>query len=328
MQRTLTALRAGLGVLAGVAASWGSGGEARAAERVVVYANADGERIRQAHARLAAAFDRLGILRRHGATLRHEVVDDRDEETLREGMRRIAAMNPAVIVAPSTAHALAAKAASATIPVVFGGWQDPVAAGLIEAYARPGRNLTGFTSFLPLDEKRIELLLECEPAARRIGVIADRLWLAQPHVTGVLERSRRRFGVAVEVFEVEDLAALPGVLASARARSMGAWYVPHTRMPFDSPLAVVAAMNATGKPTIYERSQYVEAGGLVAYQSDLDDVFEVWATLVDRVLSGVQPAIIPIERPRHFQVALNLATARRLGLSIPRSVLARVDRFH
>lgn len=299
-----------------------------AAERTVIYANVGGERVRSAFARLERAMNRIDTLRRHGAKLRHEVVDNSSREALEADMKRIAAMKPDVIIATSVNVALAAQKATSTIPVVFGGWHDPVEIGLVESFARPGRNLTGFTSFLRLDEKRLEILKLCAPHARIVAVLADEIWARQPHVREIVSAARERHGLELRILVIETEASLRTYLASGPGRAVDFWYVPHTKLPFEGPELVVSALAQARKPAIYERSSYVERGGMIAYQSDLGDVFEIWSTLVDRVLDGVPAAIIPIERPRHYELAVNLDSARELGVVIPRSIITRADRFY
>ena len=298
-----------------------------AATQTVIYANVGGERVQRAFARLHDAFERAAP-RSAGARLEHFVLrDEYDPALLEEDMRRIVAMRPSAIVTPNQSIALAAQKATATIPVIFGIWEDPVHSGLAASFARPGHNLTGFTSYLPLEEKRLELLKESFPAVRRVAALADRVWLAEPHVVPALEAAGRRFGLQVETVVAESEAELAAFLASPRAASIDAWYVPWSTLPFEQPDLVVRTLERLGKPVIYTRSLFVEKGGLIAYQSEFDDVFAVWATLIARVLQGVPPAIIPIERPRRFELALNLEAARRLGVALPRPVLKRVDRF-
>jgi putative ABC transport system substrate-binding protein len=211
---------------------------------------------------------------------------------------------------------------------VFGGWHDPVETGLVESLARPGRNLTGFTSFLPMDEKRLEILKLCAPNTRIVGVLADKIWAQQPHVRDLVSAARDRHGLDLRILVIETERALRQHLDSALGRAIDFWYVPHTRLPFENAELVVAALAEAQKPAIYERSSYVERGGMIAYQSDLGDVFEIWSQLVDRVLGGVPAAIIPIERPRHFELSVNLVSARKLGVAIPRSIITRAHRFY
>ena len=236
-------------------------------------------------------------------------------------------MHPAAIVATSLVIALAAQEATTTIPVIFGTWEDPVTAGLVTSFARPGKNLTGFTSYLPLEEKRFELLKESFPEVKRVALVTDRAWLAQPHVAPALEEARRRFKVEIEVLVIETEAELERAVSSRLAASIDAWYVPHTTLPFEQPDLVVRTLDRLRKPVLYARTQYVEKGGLMAYQSELDDIFAVWATLLVRVLQGIPPAIIPVERPRRFELSLNLEAARRAGVALPRPILNRADRF-
>ena len=298
--------------------------------RTIIYANVGGERVQRAFEQLRSALQRAGIFARFGVELRHEVVHEQQLDVLRSDMARIVALRPAAIVAPGVVIAAAAQAATAgtPIPVVFGSWESPVQAGLVESLARPGGNLTGFTVFLPLDEKRLELLKDLAPKARRLGVVVDKLWAQQPQAVRSLEAAARRFDLTVETFAVENEGELQAALESARGRKMHAWYVPLVEVLFRNPDFVVDAFRRSGKPAMYTRSLYVEKGGLIAYHSDLGDVFELWAKLLGQILAGVPPAIIPIEGPRHFELAINLEAARELGVTIPRSLLRRADRFY
>ena len=321
------ALRAqALAIAFGIFALAASFHAAATSQKTVIYANVGGERVQSAFARLRDAVERAA-LRPGSVRLEHVTIDDNDPALLREGMRRIVAMRPSAIVTPNLLISLAAQQATATIPVIFGTWEDPVQAGLVSSFARPGHNLTGFTAFLPLDEKRLELLSECFPAAKRIAVLADRAWLAEPHVAPALEAARHRFGLQVDVVVAANQGDLAAFLASPRAAAVDAWYVPYSILPFEQPDLVVRTLQRLGKPVVYTRTQFVEKGGLIAYQSELDDVFAVWATLITRVLQGIPPAIIPVERPRRFELSINLGAARSLGVALPRAVLKRTDRF-
>ena len=300
------------------------------AARTIVYANVDGERVQRAFGSLHAALMKAGVLARHRVELRHVIVDEHDPERLQADLEKIVAMRPAAIVAPGGVIAAAAQKATVAnrIPVVFGTWASPVHSGLVESLARPGANLTGSTDFMPLEEKRLELLLEVAPGTRRLGVLVDHLWMRQSHVATTLEAAARSRGLTVRMFAAESEADVDAVMASEDARAVHAWYVPFIEVLFMKPDFVVDAFRRLGKPVMYTRSAFVSKGGLISYQSELGDVFEVWAKLLGQILDGVPPAIIPIERPRHFELAVNLETARRLELTIPRSILKRADRFY
>ena len=200
--------RAGLGTwLAGFVVACLSGqGAATEPARTIIYANVGGERVQRAFEKLNLALANAGVLSRHDVVLRHETVHENDPQRLREDMARIVAMRPAAIVAPGVVIATAAKAATATtgIPVVFGTWENPAHIGLVESLSRPGRNLTGSSDYLPLDEKRLELLKELAPHASRIGVVVDRIWLSPPLARPSIESAARRLGFALETFQVES----------------------------------------------------------------------------------------------------------------------------
>lgn len=296
-------------------------------QKTVIYANVGGERVQRAFARLREAIERAAR-QPGGVRLEHFVLrDEYDPALLADDIRRIVAMRPSAIVTPNLTITLAAQKATATIPVIFGTWEDPVHAGLASTFARPGHNLTGFTSYLPLEEKRLELLKECFPAVKRVAALADRIWLAEPHVAPALESARRRFGLEVEAVVAESEAELTAFLASPRAAAIDAWYVPWSTLPSDHPDLVLQTLQRLGKPVIYTRTLFVEKGGLIAYQSEFDDIFAVWATLITRVLLGIPPAILPVERPHRFELSINLAAARHLGVALPPPVIKRTDRF-
>lgn len=300
------------------------------AERVVVYANVGGGRVDVAFERLKRALDTHGVFARYGVVVRHEIVHEHEPELLRGDMERIVAARPLAILAPGHVIAAAAKKATsaAAIPVIFGTFESPVHLGLVDAMARPGGNLTGFTSYMPLDEKRLELLKELAPGARRIGVLSDGAWLRQPHVRPSLAQAQRALGVAIEIFPIGMPDELPAILHSQRGRAVQAWYVPFVEVAFQHPDFVVESLRSTGKPVIYPRLLYAQKGGVAAYQSEPEDVFDVWAKLLARVLAGVPPAIIPVEGPRQFELALNVTAAKAAGINIPRSLLRRADWFY
>lgn len=277
---------------------------------------------------LERALQKTQASSRHQITLRHVVVNDEDVLRLDSQMRAIAAMAPAVIAAPNSTIALAARKATASAPIVFGSWDDPVQVGLVESLARPGRNLTGFTYHLPLEQKHLELLKDSFPQIRRVGAIVDRAWSAQPHVERELAEARTRFGLDIEAFAWESEEEMSLALESPAAKSVQGWYVTHSSLPFQKPEFVIDRLERTGKPAIYARTWYVEKGGLMAYQAEFDDFFDVWAKLIGSVIDGVPAAVIPVERARHFELSLNLAAVRRLGAVLPRSILFRADRFY
>jgi putative ABC transport system substrate-binding protein len=256
------------------------------------------------------------------------VVDNSSQETLEADLKRIAAANPDVIIATSVNIALAAQKATSTIPVIFGGCT-------IRSRSAWSRRSHGRAATSPGSPRSCRSTRSgwrssscARPAHAWSRSLPTRSGRGNPTSGKSMRAALERHGIELRILVIETEATLQRYLASAPGRSVDFWYVPHTKLPFESPDLVVQALAQAHKPAIYERSSYVEKGGMIAYQSDLDDVFEIWATLVDRVLDGVPAAIIPVERPRHFELAVNLASARRLGVVIPRSIITRADRFY
>jgi putative tryptophan/tyrosine transport system substrate-binding protein len=181
---------------------------------------------------------------------------------------------------------------------------------------------------VPIDQKRLELLRQVSPRAKRLGVLVDRYWRRDAGVTDFLNQARTIHGFQPEMFDAETVPELEKVLSTPRAKRIDAWYVPYTVLPFEEPDAVVRLFNSVRKPVIFSHTHFVERGGLVSYQPamTIDAGLRLWATIVGLILDGVAPGEIPIERPKSFELAINVDTARRIGVAIPVSFLKRADR--
>jgi putative ABC transport system substrate-binding protein len=230
-----------------------------------------------------------------------------------------------VILTFGTPSVLAAKKATAAIPIVFAAAGDPVGTGIVASLARPGGNVTGMSiQQTDLVGKRLELLREILPDLRRLAILADigspnsALEMAEAHTAA------RGLGLDVvtsEVRRVEDI--LPAFKAfKDRADALYVCGAPllttaRTRI---SILAVGARL-----PTVHGFREYAEAGGLMSYGPNLPDLFRRAAGYVDKILRGAKPADIPVEQPTKFDLVLNLTTAQALGLEIPPTLLARAD---
>ena len=304
-----------------------------AGERLVVYFNEDSDRVKVALARLTAAVNAQVGRPNNGVRFEHVVVDYADPEGMRRAMRSAAARNPAAIVAAAAPIAQIAKEEAGSIPVVFGMHQDPVDLGLIASYRRPSGNLTGFTFYRSDEVKRLELLREIAPASRRLGVVTDAWWDQGPHYrhpsAPVLEKvARVQFGFEVEYFRVDTLEELAHLPQLKRARSIDAWYVAGNKVGFDHPEEFVHAIALLRRPAIYSLPIFTQKGGLISYQSVFDDPYVVWARMLVLILDGFPPGEIPVERPKTFELAINVKAAREQGIAIPRSLLLRATDFY
>jgi putative ABC transport system substrate-binding protein len=296
-------------------------------QRIILYLDADSAAVKSSIAKFAAALERRGITARHAVSIRHVAVDvfKRDEAA-----RIISAAlrdRPALVIATSSESAAIAREATADVPIVFGSHQDPVRLGLVRSLADPGANLTGFTYFSPIDLKRLELLREIAPGARRLGIVIDHWWMDDTDGGTILRAAKADLGFEGRVFlmeRVEDLRQLQ----TPAAREVDAWYVPMTTLPFEHPAELVRALASLRKPVVFPFAKFAQAGGLAAYQpsQSIDEALDLFARLAGLVLDGVPPGTIPIERPKSFELWLNAAEARRLGTPFPDALLKRADR--
>ena len=219
----------------------------------------------------------------------------------------------------------AAKHATTTIPIVMPVSGDPVRAGLVASLARPGGNITGLTSLSgELPGKWMELLKETLARVSRVAVLWDPA--GDPSQLRISEAAARSLGVRLHVLKVSHAGGFEAALAEAHKSDAEAlivlgspfFYVHRTR------LVELAAKHRL--PTIYAQREFViGAGGLMSYGADYHHQFRRAATYVDKILRGAKPADLPIEQPTKFELVINLKTAKALGLTIPRAVLARAD---
>ena len=232
-----------------------------------------------------------------------------------------------IIVVASTAGAVAAKAVIKTLPVVFVGVQDPVGIGIIGSLGHPGANLTGFSQAEEegLVGKRLELFREAVPPIERLGLI----W--NPTAPGVdlrLKEARKaaaKFGVTVRTFEVSDAKDLDAAFATMTKERLARLMVLADPLTVRNRAHIVELAAKNRIPAIYPFLEFTRVGGLMAYGPSIPELFRRAAGYVEKILKGAKPADLPVEQPTKFDLVINLKTAKTLGLSIPRPVLARAD---
>jgi ABC-type uncharacterized transport system substrate-binding protein len=233
-----------------------------------------------------------------------------------------------VLVSGNFATIRAAKQATKTIPIVIVTAQDPVAAGLVDSLARPGGNITGLTRLTrELSGKRLELLKEIVPRISRVGVIWDTN--APGPVIAFKEYETAAQALKIFLLSLEVRGPNPdfegAFQAAARGRANALITIRSlalTRYP--KRIANLAIKNRL--PSMYEGSEFVEAGGLVSYTASEADQFRRAAYYVDKILKGAKPADLPVEQPTKFEFMINLKAAKQIGLTIPQSVLYRADK--
>jgi putative ABC transport system substrate-binding protein len=232
-----------------------------------------------------------------------------------------------VIVVDGPPAAKAAKAATASIPIVFTLAVDPVADGLVVSMARPGANLTGLTLSVgyQLAGKRVELLKDIKPDLARLAVLQNPNQPTSGSYLREAEKAAGVLGLTVRAFD----ARRPGDLRAAFA-AMVEWRADgvttlNDGMFYSERERVVMLARENRLAGVHPETGFVEAGGLVSYGPSLPDLFQRAATYVDKILQGAKPADLPIEQPTKFELVVNLRTARALGLTVGREFLLRAD---
>ncbi len=233
-----------------------------------------------------------------------------------------------VIMAGSPPAALAAKRATQTIPIVFTSGADPVKIGLVSSYNRPGGNVTGFhIQFVQLVKKRLSLLHEAVPQAARIAVLVNPAnpSAAVPTVRDATETARA-LGRDIKVFNAGTVGEIDTAFAALVAWRAGAVFVGSD--PFfvvrRAQIATLAARHVL--PTSSMESGFVEAGGLMSYGPDLTEMYRRAGGYVGRILKGEKPANMPVQQSTKYELAINLKTAKALGIKIPPSIMLSADK--
>ncbi len=255
------------------------------------------------------------------------------EERLPELAADLTRKRPDIIWAIGPEAAVAAARATKTIPVVFWGAGFPVETGLVDSVARPGRNITGVAYFTAAEyTKQLEFLHHVVPSAKRVGWISVATTIQTvsggeyTEVYAHLDAAARKLGIELRrsiVRRQEDFDAAFARMLEARVQGFGA---AATTLTWREAARLIEFANRNRLPSAFGSKEFVEAGGLVSYGPD------VWATAaqcivyVDRILRGARPADLPVELPSKQELAVNLKTARALGITVPQSVLLRADR--
>jgi putative ABC transport system substrate-binding protein len=253
-------------------------------------------------------------------------VEYRWDEGRRERVTEIVAefmrLKTDVIVAGGTA-APTVKQATSDIPIIFVLATDPVGSGLVTSLARPGANVTGLSNqSADLAGKRLELLREIVPRLRRVAILAND---GPNQATLEMERAEKAAGMLgldvalLKIRRAEDIAALFETLKA------DALYVVPDNLVSASRTRINTLALAARLPTIFSTREYVQAGGLMSYGSNLSQMFRRAAEYVDKVLRGTKPSDIPVEQPTKLELTINLVTAKAIGLTIPEAFLLRAD---
>jgi putative ABC transport system substrate-binding protein len=229
------------------------------------------------------------------------------------------------IVVTGPRETVAAKRATAVIPIVMTVVPDPVAQGFVASLARPGGNVTGLTSVVPgLGQKYVELLHEALPSATRFAVVAS-LPNPLPETRQELEAAGRLLGITVSVARVSGPDDFDGVLARAKRDGAAGIIATNDGVTWRHRKLLVQVALKHRLPAIYWAREYVNEGGLMTYSASVADLRRRAATYVDKILKDAKPADLPVEQPATFELVINLKAGKALGLTIPPSLLQRAD---
>jgi putative tryptophan/tyrosine transport system substrate-binding protein len=256
----------------------------------------------------------------------HERHLGRDLDRLPEAAAELVATKPDILVAVTTNAALAAKRAAGNLPIVFMGVTDPIAAGLVESLPRPGTNATGITNVAAvLAGKRLEILKKTIPRLSRVAVLWD------PQAPGSLPQWKEshqpagQLGLQLWSMEVSSAERYEPAFKDAVKAGNGAVWITLNPLA-NSNQKLIAEIAASHRlPSICARSDYAENGCLMAYGPSYSSEGSSGARYVDRILKGAKPDELPVEQPTIFELVVNLQTAKRIGVTIPRAVLVQAD---
>jgi putative ABC transport system substrate-binding protein len=234
--------------------------------------------------------------------------------------------NVDVIVTSGATGIAAAKGATSTIPIVFLGGGDPVAAGLVASLARPGGNLTGFSIFgFELNPKRLELLSDLVPQAHVIALLVNPNQASTERQIKDVQEAGGTKGVQLRILRADTESDIDLAFASLIQLQADALLVGSDPFLFSRRAQLVALAARHAVPAIYEWREFAAAGGLISYGTSLADMYRQAGAYVGRILAGARAADLPVQQPTKFELVVNLKTAKELGLTVPPSILARAD---
>ena len=260
-----------------------------------------------------------------GRSVRYEYRSAPNRAALGDMAAELVRLEVDVLVAAGVA-AYMAKAASASIPIVFGFSGDPIQAGLVDSLARPGHNMTGVT-FLSteLAGKRLDLLKKAAPAISQVAVMAFPGHPGEQSEWRAWEDAARALGVSLHLFELKNAADVDQALATVASGKIDAIHAFPDGVTAQSRVRIAEFALTQHLPSIFGWKEYAEAGGLMSYGPNLEESWHRVAAFVDKILKGAKPADLPVEQPTRFELIVNLKTAKALGITVPQVLLAQAD---
>jgi putative tryptophan/tyrosine transport system substrate-binding protein len=249
-----------------------------------------------------------------------------DNERLPELANDLVSLNVDVILTWGTNAVLAAKQATATIPIVMGAIGDPVGSGIVTNLAHPGGNITGCSSrAVELEAKRLQLLKELVPGLSRVAILVNPTNHYMPLALQSARKGAQVLHVSLAIYEVHDTTTLDAAFVALTKDWPDGLMLPADTFLVSQRNRIAQFAIENKLPSVYSFREYIEAGGLVAYTPNYHDLFRRAAKCVDKISRGTKPGEIPIEHSTRFQLLINLKIARAIGLTVPPRLLARAD---
>jgi ABC-type uncharacterized transport system substrate-binding protein len=249
-----------------------------------------------------------------------------DNERLPELANDLVSLNVDVILTWGTNAVLAAKQATATIPIVMGAIGDPVGSGIVTNLAHPGGNITGCSSrAVELEAKRLQLLKELVSGLSWVAILVNPTNHYMPLALQSARKGSQMLHVSLAIYEVHDTTTLDAAFVALTKDRPDGLMLPADTFLVSQRNRIAQFAIDNKLPSVYSFREYIEAGGLVAYTPNYHDLFRRAAKCVDKILRGTKPGEIPIEHSTRFQLLINLKTARAIGLTVSPGLLARAD---
>jgi putative ABC transport system substrate-binding protein len=232
----------------------------------------------------------------------------------------------AVIATQGAAAALAAKAATTTIPIVFGTDSDPVPIGLVASLNRPGGNVTGVSSMgVEIGSKRIGIMRELRPRAARFAVLVNPGASSAEAVTKDAQATASAIGMQIDIVHASTNREIDAAFATLVQQQTDAVVVGNFTLFLNRMTQILTLAARHAVPAIYGERRFAEAGGLMSYGTSLPDLYRQIGIYTGRILKGEKPADLPVVQPTKFEFVINLQTARTLGIDVPPTLLALAD---
>jgi putative ABC transport system substrate-binding protein len=249
-----------------------------------------------------------------------------DADRIRSSAAELVALAPDVILTVASSAIGALLQATRTVPIVFANVADPVGAGYVDSLARPGGNVTGFLLFeYGIAGKWLELLKQIAPAVTRAAVIRDPNISAGIGQWAVIQAIAPSMGVELSLVNIRDAGEIERDITAVARSSNGGLIVTATPLALQHRELIIRRAADHKLPAVYFERYFVTGGGLISYGPHMVDQYRRAAGYVDRILKGEKPANLPVQAPTKYELAINLKTAKALGIAVPPTLLARAD---